>query len=60
MGLLSKGTPLSWPETKKHSEVVRRVGVQQFLAIYQRLKDRRGDVLKWGDEVSVYEVTRAF
>ncbi len=51
MGLLSDGKPLSWAETKKHAELVRRVGVQQFLAIYHRLKDRKGDVLKWGDEV---------
>ncbi len=51
MGLLSEGKPLSWAETKKHAELVRRAGVQQFLAIYHRLKDRKGDVLKWGDEV---------
>ena len=51
IGLLSKGQPLSWPETKKNAELVRRVGVKQFLAHYHRLKDRRGDILKWGDEV---------
>ena len=51
MGLLSEGTPLSWEETKKHAELVRRMGVLQFLASYHRLKDRRGDELKWGDEV---------
>lgn len=51
MGLLSEGKPLSWAETKKHAELVRRVGIQQFLAIYHRLRDRKGDVLKWGDEV---------
>ena len=51
MGLLSEGKPLSWPETKKHAQLVHKVGVQQFLAIYHRLKDRRGDQLKWGDEV---------
>lgn len=53
MGLLSEGKPLSWPETKKHAGLVRTVGIQQFLALYHRLKDRKGDVLKWGDEVSM-------
>lgn len=54
MGLLSEGKPLSWAETKKHAELVRRVGIQQFLAIYHRLRDRKGDVLKWGDEVGYF------
>lgn len=51
MGLLSEGKPLSWAETKKHIELVKRVGIQQFLASYRRLKDRPRDQLKWGDEV---------
>ena len=53
MGLLTEGKPLSWADTKKHAEHVHRVGVQQFLAIYKRLKDRKGDTLKWGDEARV-------
>lgn len=52
MGLLSEGKPLSWPETKKNASLVHRVGIKQFLALYHRLKERKGDVLKWGDEVS--------
>ena len=52
MGLLSEGKPLTWPETKKNAPLVHKVGIQQFLAMYHRLKDRKGDVLKWGDEVS--------
>lgn len=51
MGLLSEGKPLSWADTKKNAALVHRVGIQQFLALYRRLKDRKGDVLKWGDEV---------
>lgn len=51
MGLLSEGKPLSWTDTKKNASHVHRVGIKQFLAHYQRLKDRKGDVLKWGDEV---------
>ena len=48
---MGKGTPLSWADTKKHSDLVRRVGVKQFLALYKNFKDRNNDVLKWGDEV---------
>lgn len=51
MGLLTEGSPLSWEETKKHADYVREHGVTQFINLYKRLKDRQGDVLKWGDEV---------
>jgi glutamate--cysteine ligase catalytic subunit len=57
MGLLSVGQPLSWKETKKHAYLVKKTGVQQFLAIYQRLKERKHDALKWGDEAGlVWEI----
>ena len=51
MGLLSEGSPLTWEETKKHAEHVREHGIKQFINLYRRLKDRQGDILKWGDEV---------
>lgn len=51
MGLLSEGSPLSWEETKKYSVHVREHGITQFINLYKRLRDRQGDVLKWGDEV---------
>lgn len=51
MGLLTEGSPLSWEETKKLSEHVRKHGIEQFINLYRRLKDRTGDILKWGDEV---------
>ncbi|XP_019628560.1 PREDICTED: glutamate--cysteine ligase catalytic subunit-like [Branchiostoma belcheri] len=51
MGLLTLGTPLSWEDTKKWSDHVRKHGIQQLINIYRRLKDRHGDVLKWGDEM---------
>ncbi|XP_005188299.1 glutamate--cysteine ligase [Musca domestica] len=51
MGLLSEGSPLSWEETKALAQHVREHGIQQFINLYHRLKDRQGDVLKWGDEV---------
>lgn len=51
MGLLSEGRPLNWDETKKFADHVREHGVIQFINLYKRLRDRQGDVLKWGDEV---------
>lgn len=53
MGLLTQGKPLNWEETKKHAEHVRIHGIQQFINLYKRLKDRQDPCLKWGDEVSV-------
>ena len=55
MGLLSDGEPLSWPETAKWSGHVREHGVEQFIALYNRLKEREGDELKWGDEVRMFQ-----
>lgn len=52
MGLLALGTPLVWSEAKKHADYVREHGIEQFLNIWERLKDRTGDRLLWGDEVS--------
>lgn len=51
MGLLTEGSPLSWDETKSQAEHVRKHGVIQFINLYKRLRDRQGDILKWGDEV---------
>ncbi|KAH7937047.1 hypothetical protein HPB49_007564 [Dermacentor silvarum] len=51
MGLLSKGTPLSWEETKRRSDYVRRRGILQFIKLYREARDRRNDRLLWGDEV---------
>lgn len=53
MGLLTEGSPLSWEETKKLSKHVQDHGIQQFIHLYARLRDRQGDMLKWGDEVSL-------
>lgn len=52
MGLLFLGTPLTWEEGQKHVEYIREHGITQFLHIWDRLKDREGDTLLWGDEVS--------
>ncbi|KAJ6635583.1 Glutamate--cysteine ligase [Pseudolycoriella hygida] len=51
MGLLTEGSPLSWEETKKLSKHVQQHGIEQFIHLYERLRDRQGDILKWGDEV---------
>ncbi|KAI9434747.1 glutamate-cysteine ligase catalytic subunit, partial [Russula earlei] len=51
MGLLSLGTPLDWDQAKHHAEHVRSHGIAQFLNIWDRLKDRHGDRLMWGDEI---------
>ncbi|XP_013104794.1 glutamate--cysteine ligase [Stomoxys calcitrans] len=51
MGLLTEGRPLPWPETKALAEHVRRHGIEQFINHYHKLKDRKGDTLKWGDEI---------
>lgn len=51
MGLLTEGNPLSWEETKALAEHVRQHGIEQFINLYSKLRDRTGDVLKWGDEV---------
>jgi hypothetical protein len=51
MGLLTHGRPLPWEETKRYADFIRQHGVEQFIHIYRKLKDRRNDCLKWGDEV---------
>lgn len=51
MGLLTEGTPLTWEETKKLASHVREHGIIQFINVYKKLKERKGDVLKWGDEI---------
>lgn len=52
MGLLTEGSPLSWEETKRLSESVKKHGIIQFINLYRKLQDRQRDVLKWGDEVT--------
>ena len=56
MGLLYLGTPLVWDEAKQYADHVRTHGITQFLHIWDRLKDRQGDELLWGDEVRLYSI----
>lgn len=51
MGLLSVGTLLTWDETKKYADLIREKGIVQFLNVYNKVKDRKNDSLKWGDEI---------
>lgn len=53
MGLLTEGNPLTWEETEKLAEHVREHGIAQFINLYRRLKSKTGDILKFGDEVSL-------
>ncbi|KAF8578012.1 GCS-domain-containing protein [Ramaria rubella] len=57
MGLLSLGTPLTWDDGKKFADHVRDHGITQFLHIWDRLKNRQGDELLWGDEVEYMVVS---
>ncbi|KAJ3503538.1 hypothetical protein NLJ89_g8386 [Agrocybe chaxingu] len=57
MGLLYLGTPLVWDEAKAYADHVRDHGITQFLHIWDRLKDRHGDELLWGDEVEYMVVS---
>ena len=52
MGLLTLGTPLNWTDSKKIADIIRKRGIKQFINIHHKLKDRKNDCLKWGDEVS--------
>ena len=57
MGLLSLGTPLPWPEAKPLADHVRSHGISQFLSLWSKIKDRKGDKLLWGDEVEYMVVS---
>ncbi|MES1910156.1 MAG: hypothetical protein MHM6MM_002804 [Cercozoa sp. M6MM] len=51
MGLLSAGTPLTWPESAPHRDYIRKHGILQFINVWRRLKDLTGHSFMWGDEV---------
>lgn len=46
-----EGTLLSWEDTQKYADHVRKQGVKQFIRIYHKVKDRSCETFKWGDEV---------
>eukprot|EP00051_Salpingoeca_urceolata_P006555 m.86546 g.86546 ORF g.86546 m.86546 type:complete len:719 (-) comp14880_c0_seq3:128-2284(-) len=51
MGLLTVATPLHWDDSREHLEFVRRHGIEQFIAVYNRMKYISGDRLMYGDEI---------
>ena len=51
MGFLEAGIPLSWWSSLPYIAYVREHGVAQFIRIFNSVKGRSNDVLKWGDEV---------
>ena len=53
MGFLTEGNTFVWEEIEERpTDFVRKHGIIQFLHIYNKLKNRTRDSLKWGDEVS--------
>lgn len=57
MGFLEAGTPMRWEDTKKYHEILEYViehGIIQFLNVYEKVKDRKNDVLLWGDELEFH------
>ena len=57
MGFLEVGHPLTWEDTKEYYDILEYVidhGSTQFLEVFNRVKGRKNDVLKWGDEVEFH------
>ena len=51
MGILVRGEPLSWDETKELSDYIKDHGVAQFIHLMKTMKQRKYEELKWGDEI---------
>ncbi|KAI1289305.1 Glutamate--cysteine ligase catalytic subunit [Halotydeus destructor] len=42
---------LTWDEIKPNIDHIKRRGLEQFIALYNKYKDRQDDPFKWGDEI---------
>lgn len=51
MGLLAEGEPLDWYEIKPLIDKLKWMGIEQFIRLYNKVKDRQHDSLKWGEEI---------
>jgi len=51
MGFLEVGVPLTWAESEKYRKYVKKHGIIQFNHLFNRLKDRKQDAFRWGDEM---------
>ena len=56
MGFLLNLTALPWEESLPYLQYIREHGILQFIHTYMRMKDRKNDVLLWGDEVEYHLV----
>jgi len=57
MGFLDAGSPMTWEDTPEYHAILDYViehGVTQFLEVYHKVKDRKNDVLLWGDELEFH------
>jgi len=59
MGLLSSGTPLSWPESAPFRARVNHDGITQFLTVFRNARNFSNHGLKWGDELE-YTLFKVF
>lgn len=57
MGLLTKGIPLSWLESKAFHDYIREHGIDQLINIFRQFKDRQNDPFLWGEEVEAMIVS---
>ena len=53
MGFLDVGEPYEWSESRENGilEYIRAHGIEQFKAIWDKVKGIDNDELKWGDEI---------
>lgn len=57
MGFLESGSPMRWEDTPEYHAILDYViehGIVQFLEVYHKVKDRKNDVLLWGDELEFH------
>ena len=40
MGILVRGVPLSWEDTKEKADYIREHGIQQFLSLMKTMNER--------------------
>ncbi|XP_065323634.1 glutamate--cysteine ligase-like [Gordionus sp. m RMFG-2023] len=51
MGILTEKTILSWEESKNYVQIVKDIGVSQFINLYHKCKNRKTPSFLWGDEI---------
>eukprot|EP00966_Prymnesium_polylepis_P092746 2146813-Prymnesium_polylepis.1 len=51
MGFLELGDPIPWKESRDVIAYVRKHGIKQFIAMYNKVRTIENDELLWGDEL---------